>query len=260
MGYTTIILKAGALLPDTVELFLNWDEATSIEDNLERLRNSNVFGKTTRDRVKVMLRIFRNRYLLNKDLSDSLSVLAKTGTDITVLRPILYFFSVYADDLLRDTVLLFVAQRRAVGQVYIDTDDLKQELVKWIGEGRIHDDWSENTLTKVSRGLLSTLRDFGILEGAANKKIAPVYLPIEAFAYLAYFLKTIDTSSDLLVKNSLWGIFFLMPTDVERLLVQAEQLQLLTYQAAGSVIRINFPVDDLKEYAHVIARTANRIA
>lgn len=258
VSYTTIILKAGALLPDTIELFLNWDEAASISNNLVRLRNSNVFGKATRDRVKVILRIFRNRYLLNEDQSGALSILAKSGIDITILRPILYFFSIYADDLLRDTVLLFVAQLRTAGQIYVDTNDLKQELMRWIAEGRIKDDWSENTLTKVSRGLLSTLRDFGVLQGGVNKKIAPVYLPVEAFAYLAFFLKTVDTSGELLIKNPLWGIFFLMPADVERLFVQADQLQLLTYQAAGSVIRVDFPVENIKEYAHVVVRAANR--
>lgn len=38
-------------------------------------------------RVKVILRIFRNRYLLNEDQSGALSILAKSGVDITILDP-----------------------------------------------------------------------------------------------------------------------------------------------------------------------------
>jgi len=33
------------------------------------------------------------------------------------------------------------------------------------------------------------LRDFGVLHGAVNKRIAPAYMPVAAFAYIAFYLK-----------------------------------------------------------------------
>jgi len=42
--------------------------------------------------------------------------------------------------------------------------------------------WGEYTIRRVTQGPLSTLRDFGILAGAVNKRLTPAYLPIEAFA------------------------------------------------------------------------------
>jgi hypothetical protein len=39
---------------------------------------------------------------------------------------------------------------------------------------------------------------------------------------------------------------------VERFFIEAHQQHLLAYYAAGSVIRIEFPVETLKEYAHVL--------
>src|ERR1051325_8628288 len=42
--------------------------------------------------------------------------------------------------------------------------------------------WSADTTRRVAQGLLSTLRDFGILEGANNKRIAPPSLPVSAFS------------------------------------------------------------------------------
>jgi len=257
--YTTKILKAGALLPDTLELLLNWNEDLSVNANLTRLRQSNIFGKATRERGQVIMRIFRQRYLTDERIGNSLVVLAKNNLPTEMLKPILYFFTVGADALLRDTVLLFLAQRRASGVMHIDTEDLKRELREWIRQGRITDDWSESTLTKVARGLLATLRDFGILQGASKKTVASVHLPVVAFAYIAFYLKTIDQSGDLLVKNPLWGLFFLTPAEVERFFVQADQLQLLSYQAAGSVIRIDFPADKIEDYVHVILRAATRI-
>ncbi len=231
MPYTTQILKAGALIPDTLELLLNWDEGSSINANLKLLKQGNSLGKTTRERVKVILRILSRRYLLEEHVARSLAKLAKSRFPASYLTPILYFFSVCADDLLRDTVLDFLSQRRASGIVHIDTEDLKRELQNWITQGKIKDEWSGSTLIKVARSLLATLRDFGVLHGAANKTLAPIHLPIEAFAYIAYYLKTKTSSGDLLLKNHLWGIYFLTPGDVERLLVQADQMHLSVVRA-----------------------------
>jgi len=91
MSYTTIILKAGALLPSTMDLFSNWDESDSVDSNLARLKGSNVFGKVTRERIKTMLRVMRNRYLFSEEVSNSLAILTKNGVGIAILKPILYF-------------------------------------------------------------------------------------------------------------------------------------------------------------------------
>ena len=45
------------------------------------------------------------------------------------------------------------------------------------------------TTRRVAQGLLAALRDFGVLQGAVKKRIAPAYLPVEAFAYVAFYLR-----------------------------------------------------------------------
>jgi hypothetical protein len=39
---------------------------------------------------------------------------------------------------------------------------------------------------------------------------------------------------------------------VERFFIEAHQEHLLGYQAAGSVVRIDFPADTLTDYAHIL--------
>src|SRR4051794_9756093 len=53
--YSTKIIKAGALLDDTRTLFAHWDVSAGRAANLERLRDQNVFGKTSRMRVENVL-------------------------------------------------------------------------------------------------------------------------------------------------------------------------------------------------------------
>jgi hypothetical protein len=109
----------------------------------------------------------------------------------------------------------------------------------------------------VTRGLLSTLRDFGVLAGAAKKRLAQAYLPIEAFAYITFYLKQRQPSGTKFLDLLDWKLFFLPPEGVERLLVEAHQRGLLEYHAAGSVTRLTFPSNSLEDYAYVLAETAH---
>src|SRR5208337_1487626 len=61
--YTSRIIKAGALLPDTKTLLSHWDVNESVQPNLQRLQRENVFGKASRSRVEDIVGIFRQRYL-----------------------------------------------------------------------------------------------------------------------------------------------------------------------------------------------------
>ena len=117
--------------------------------------------------------------------------------------------------------------------------------------------WSPYVVERVARGLLATLRDFGVLEGAANKRLASIYLSFEAFAFVALYLKRQQASGKRLISHPDWNLFFLVPQAVEHYFVEAHQRHLLEYHAAGSVIRISFPTYSIEEYAHVVAQRAH---
>ena len=96
-----------------------------------------------------------------------------------------------------------------------------------------------------------------MLEGAVNKRIAPAYLPVEAFAYVVFYLKQHQPSGAKLIDLPDWKLFFLPQEGVERFLFEAHQQGLLEYHAAGTVTRLTFPAHSLEEYAHVLAERAH---
>lgn len=119
-------------------------------------------------------------------------------------------------------------------------------------EGKTSGTWNDRTVQRVAQGVLSALRDFGILQGAVNKRIAPAYLPIQAFSYIAFYLKQHQPSGIKLLDLPDWKLFFLPSEGVERSLFEAHQLGLLEYHVAGSVTRLTFPASTLEEYANVL--------
>ena len=75
--YSSKIIKAGALLPDTKTLLAHWDLAASVHDNVKRIRRENLFGKASRSRVEDVLAIFRQRFLSEEAVTRTLVVLVR---------------------------------------------------------------------------------------------------------------------------------------------------------------------------------------
>ena len=109
----------------------------------------------------------------------------------------------------------------------------------------------------MAQHFLALLRDFGILEGRAKKHFAPFFIPDAAFAFLSMYLSKEGFSGQKLVTSNEWKILFLENDLVERFYINCEQEGLLTYNAAWPVIRIDYPVQNLSEYARVIINAAN---
>jgi hypothetical protein len=253
-SYSSRIIKAGALIGDTKTLLSHWDTTATVAENIERFQRANIFGKASRSRVADILAIFRQRYLTEESVIRALVALVHGRFHAAALDQLLYFHSAKADRLLHDVVTDLLASRRDQGLVDIDVQEFQRALGKWVAEGKTTGHWSEPTITRIAQGLLSTLRDFGVLQGAVNKKIAPAFLPSEAFAYIVFYLKQHQPSGAKLLELPDWRLFFLSREGVERHLFEAHQLNLLEYHVAGSVTRLTFPADTLEEYANVLAQ------
>ncbi|HYT90683.1 MAG TPA: BrxA family protein [Gemmataceae bacterium] len=257
LPYSSKIIKAGALLDDAKTLLSHWDVAASVPENLDRIRRENVFGKASRSRVEDILAVFRQRYLTEAEVTKALVVLLKKRLPAASLDRVLYFHAARADRLLHDTVTEVLTPKQAQGITEIDPGGLQKALGKWIESGLTTGAWSENTTVRVAQGLLSTLRDFGVLQGAINKRIAPAYLPVTGFAYIAFYLKQHQPSGAKVLEHPDWKLFFLNRESVERFFFEANQHALLEYHAAGTVTRLTFPVSTLEEYANVLAEKSH---
>jgi hypothetical protein len=255
--YTSRIIKAGALLDDTKTLLSHWDVDGSVPDNLDRVRRENIFGKASRSRVEDILAVFRQRYLAETDVLKALVVLVKNRFPAAGLDRVLFFHAARADALLHDAAVGILLPMLTQGITDIDSVAVQRVLTKWAAKGLTTTAWSESTTGRVAQGLLSTLRDFGVLQGAVKKRIAPAYMPVSAFAYIAFYLKQHQPSGAKLLEHPDWKLFFLGRELVERLLFEANQHGLLEYHAAGTVTRLTFPKATLEEYAGVLAEKSH---
>lgn len=252
--YSSKIIKAGALIGDTKTLLSHWDVSATVDENIKRVHRENIFGKSSRSRVEDILAIFRNRYLTEKSVTKALVTLVRRKFSPAALDRLLYFHSARADRLLYDSATEVLFSMREKGLIHVGVQDFQKPLTRWAQEGKTMGDWSEYTVIRIARGLLSALRDFGVLQGEANKKIVTPFIPVESFAYIAFYLKQHQPSGTKLIELPDWKLFFLQRDTVERYLFEAHQHNLLEYHVAGSVTRLTFPAETLEEYVNVLSQ------
>ncbi len=252
--YSSKIIKAGALLPDTKLLLENWDEDVDVQTNLDRVRQENLFGKASRSRIEDILLVFRQRYLMDPEILKALVTLTRNGVPSESLDRIFYFQAARSDLLLHDLVTELLKEWSGRSDREIRPWEVQSWIENQVASGRTERPWSSAVQIRVAQGLLSALRDFGILEGSVKKRLAYVYLPLDAFAFIAFQLHREGRSGKALLHDPDWRLFLLPEGSLERFFLEAHQEGLLQYYAAGPIIRIDFPTQNLKEYAHVLTQ------
>jgi hypothetical protein len=234
--YSSRIIKAGALLTDSRAFLSAYDPKLSVEENFVQALRRNVLGKATRSRLRDILPIFRQRFLAPPSLAEALHELAQTDVPPPILDRILYYHAAKADGLLYKIVTDFVYKKREAGETVVSPEDAGRYVSSLARSAGLP--WSAYTIGRVTRGLLATLRDFRVLEGAARKRIAPAYLPVETFIYVVFALHQEGHFGERLMHHPDWRLFLVTLGEVEALFLEAHRLKWLDYQVAGRLVRV----------------------
>jgi len=207
----------------------------------------------------VIMRTFVPRFVRGDppNLWKPLAILESAGVGVEVVRPLHYLAAARSEPLMADFVREDLAERRGGGDQEVTIEDVLAFIAR--RPSAIFDEsrWSATVQVKVARGLLAALRDFGMLEGGSRKRLAPAYLPVGAFSLVAFVFGMRERSGDRLLHHPDWRLFMFAGGLVERMFVEAHQHRLLEFQAAGRVVRVDFPADQLEDYAHVVAARAH---
>jgi len=250
--FTSKIIRAPALLNDTKIFLSNWDEDLSVDENINKAIEENIFGRPARSYVKQFLVAFKERYLFGDARDGALRTLVRKGHDDTVINRILYYHTAQADPIIYEFVTEYLFDLHRRGESYLTTKEAQRYIRKLSDEGKTTKEWTDNVCNRVARNILTTLRDFMILEGNVKKKVAPVYLPIKAFVYIAYNLNEKVHAGEKVLNHPEWRLFLLDSRTVERLFLEAHQQKMLDYRSAGNIIRIEYPYKSTKEVVDAI--------
>ena len=259
-AYSSRILKGGALLEDMRALVRAWPPPESSAEAVARHVHQVLAKETTNRSADVLKNAFGPRFIKGSppDAWRLIRPLEDAGLPIAQLRPLYYWITARSDRLVYEYVTEYLASGTSQ-QARIDAIHSDRWVVSKTRQAGL--EWSEQVTIRIAQGILAALRDFGILEGSVKKRLAPFYLPVPTFAYVAFILNTLGAHGTSLVEHPDWGLFLLATRQQrERMFLEAGQFGLLTYHAAGSLVRIEFPAATLEEYVRVVVERSPRTA
>jgi len=224
-------------------------------DVANRLVETNVLASGSRMRAKdVITRAFVPRFVESNppDMWRIVAQLEGLNADVAVIRTVHYFAMARTEQIIRDFVIEFICPRYERGILEVTTNDVVEFISACPSQKFSGGPWSSGVAVRVARGMLAALRDFGILTGRSKKHISAFEMSPLCFATIAYIIRMKRVSGYQLLHDTEWKIFLLAPASVERLFMECHQRKLLTYHAAGNIIRIDFPGNTMEQYLNAI--------
>lgn len=245
--YTSRLLKGGALLEDTRQVVELWDQEQSPEDNLARISNQNLLAKRSVSRLEdILYTVVRPRYI--EPGPHVMTALKAILSEPQAFRDACYYESARADQLLGAFARGPICDWWQQGRLKVNLDDAMVWLDTMEELGRLPQ-WTPQVRTRVAQGLLSTLRDFGVLTGVSrgqHKEISPSSISPRGFIYATWRLQEQGASSRALAASPVWRQWLLDEAQVEERFAQAARLGVLRISRAGSAVRVDWLKDSLE--------------
>jgi hypothetical protein len=248
------IVKAGLLLDDTRRFVEVWEPELSSEANLQHIADANLLGLPSRKRTyDTLTYALRPRYV--EPGPAVIAALRELAPNPDAFADACFFETTRVDDLLARFVEGPLFEWHAQGRLVVSAHDVADWVSKKIVEGELPE-WSESLIRRVAQGVLSALRDVGVLSGATRsprKDITPRPMSVRGFVYVAFRLHEAKLSSRALMSASVWRRWLLDEGQVVSLLHRAHSSGALAFESAGSAIRIDWCADDLVEVVRAAA-------
>ena len=249
--YTVNIQKGGAMLDDTRQVIEVWDDAEDPAANMHRIAEANLLGKTSRKRSDdVLRRIIGPRYVTPGP--EVIPALRSLRDDPRAFREACFYETARDEQLLAAFAEGPIFDWYSDGRIGVTVDEAKAWLESLTRSGELPE-WTDTVRTKVARGLLAALRDFGVLNGAVRKEFNAPGMSAKGFAYVAYREHQRGVSARALVESTIWRRWLLDARWVNDLLTQVDRRGLLHYARAGSAVRIDWRAVNLGEVVRVAA-------
>jgi hypothetical protein len=250
MEITSRIIKGGALLEESRRFVETWDDALSPEDNLQAFRTKNLLGKRSRSRAVDTLAILRQRLVSGRQ--STVPALRALAIRADAFRDACYFEAALNDDLLAHVAGSVLYNLRDRGWAKVTVEDVERALLD-DPPAPIVVEWSKSTRTRVIHGVMSALRDFGVLEGMAVKHISPPHISFGGFVYVVGRLRELGESAPEIVAHKAWRWWLLDERQIRSLFLEADREGVLRFSDAGSTVRIDWIFNGLEEMVRAAA-------
>ncbi len=240
--YTTALCKGQGMISETITLLREWQPEWTAAELSHKVVAAGIIPRATSARVRdIVTRVFAFRYLTDGNQpAERLKYLVDGGAGPAVLSQIFLIHSARAHAELHDFITKVYWPRYAAGAREIRRHESVDFYKTAYADGRIPNEWTDGSRTKIARYLLSTLSDFGMtgeVEGD-RREILPFPPKRSTVLYLAYDLHFQGIPDGQILEHPDWGLFGLESRDVLAELRRTSSAGQIIIQHSGEILQI----------------------
>ena len=248
-GFSTRLVRKGALIEETYLAFRAWDITMSVRENLDAIRRTNSIGAKNNGWLREIVVTLSSRFSRVADIQP-LVHLAQKGFPVEKWKHCLLWHIGPADNLYFAFATNWLIEQHRRGVQSLRTEDVVP-FVRDIthGQAKGGGDLSQYGLVRAGRDLLRMASDFELLTTGTIKHFTSHHLPEDCFLYVCHGIFDREANPFRVVNSKDWHLFLMTARDVEQELFRLHQFKKVHYEVAGSLSQLTLPCKSLMEYA-----------
>lgn len=241
--YSSRYTSKGSLLTEAGVVINSLSKGMTINEARERSLDGSLLNQRTHaSRLKIWkdlhYRLFSHRIdWMIAGLKESRA----KGSQSPEFISMVYLNYALRDHLTYDIVTGLIWNRWKQNQLKIEREDILS-LLDEVGEvqPQIYR-WAESSRRKLASNILTSLRDFGILEGVQRKRIVRPILPLFTAEQLLRILTSEGFRGGEVLKHSTWRLFLYSEEDVADILASLSQVNRINFEKVGNTVILHTP-------------------
>jgi hypothetical protein len=207
-SYLLRLASKTSLIEETRQFLLTYARLRDIEATRQTLVNGGLpqRSRATRQTILEIVQIRLTRWHPPEWVLDDLITFAQDG-HTAELQAALLLHTARQDNLFYDIIQQVVAPRWFAGERELIRADIQCFLDEVQSAHPEVDGWSHSTREKLSRNVLTTLRDFGLLQGKATKQIVEPIVPAAVVLHLIRLLQEEGIPLEQVARHPDWRLW-----------------------------------------------------
>lgn len=172
---------------------------------------------------------------------DAFTTANEVGPRSVEFVSLLYLHYALRDRLTFDFVTTVLWQQKQAGKLLVQREALLSVMESESDTQPHITRWSESSRKKLAGSILTALRDFGLLQGTQQKRLASPSLPLSTAEHLLRLLYVEGKRGREVLQDTAWRLFMLAEADVVHMLSRLAQERRIGFERAGTTVVLLFP-------------------
>lgn len=235
---STRVSSKGALLKETFTVFSAVRTGLPLANVRQAILDAEVLQKSAFHTRRTIWNALKHRYLgVGSDwIGMSLAASTKEGTQSPDYLSLAYLYFALRDRLIFDFVTGPIWDRWQRQATSVDSAEYLTFLDQQAETFPELKKWRESTLKKLASNTLSSLRDFGLLQGTQTKHIRRVTVAPETVFHLLAILTAEGLEGKAILEAPDWRLFLWSEAEISNALKELAQMNWVRFERGGRTV------------------------